>query len=605
MKAAAQNGYSEEEVLAQLLNWQGTRIDTDRFELFTPQGLFIRDVTNIVAGSFETEEHALDNPKSRCSFTAQDDPLPLASYPDTILRDNPTFYFRMNETSGTVMNDSSINNHDGAYVGAVQLGANSLLVLEDGESDTAVRFPGTVGVLASVPYNSSFDSNDFTFEFSIQTTSTSTGFAIRQDDFGSNRRLDIQITGAGRIQITLFFTGATSAVYVGDIAPLNDGARHTVIITYDRQFVRAWADFALVMNKAETRTLRTANTPLLIGDQIAGVLDEISRFPYALSVGQVREHHQAAIRDYNQIKYGLDQIKAWYGFYMPDGGHVEWAMGVFDLITPDRAQTDQGVRFEVKGFDRASKLDIEFEDVETVTAGTNYSAKVKEWLERYGILQHNITATANTLPADLEFTGTALEAINTLLKNNNFDELWFDEHGTAIVQPHVMLKDKPVGFTYYVRPGTRILTELSMAVPKRIYKDDFYRTPNRIICYTGSIDGTNLRSVSDNTSLSSRASIPNRGGQIITYKEQVSAPDQPTLDAYAERRKEELSQICVKSDWPTYINPLHQHLDKVRIFDEVMNEKGKFIDFIEEDRVTRFAAGGVQDHSLSACEVIE
>src|SRR5690349_2717504 len=52
----------------------------------------------------------------------------MASFFDTVLALNPVFFFRMDDTSGTVMTDSSGNNLHGTYFSTAVLGRPSPVV---------------------------------------------------------------------------------------------------------------------------------------------------------------------------------------------------------------------------------------------------------------------------------------------------------------------------------------------------------------------------------------------------------------------------------------------------------------------------------------------
>ena len=54
------------------------------------------------------------------------------SYSAEVLADSPLGYWRLGETSGTTLSDSSGNTRHGAYYGAPYLGRDSLLTSDPG-----------------------------------------------------------------------------------------------------------------------------------------------------------------------------------------------------------------------------------------------------------------------------------------------------------------------------------------------------------------------------------------------------------------------------------------------------------------------------------------
>lgn len=66
-------------------------------------------------------------------------------YPDNVLTDNPQAYYRFNETSGSVANDSSPNNYTAILTGTYTWGQTSLIA---SMSDTCVLLDGPTGMVS-------------------------------------------------------------------------------------------------------------------------------------------------------------------------------------------------------------------------------------------------------------------------------------------------------------------------------------------------------------------------------------------------------------------------------------------------------------------------
>ena len=65
-----------------------------------------------------------------------------ASYSSTVLADAPVAYWRLGESAGTAMVDSTANANSGTYQGGYTLGQPGAIA---GDSDTAVTFGGQNG----------------------------------------------------------------------------------------------------------------------------------------------------------------------------------------------------------------------------------------------------------------------------------------------------------------------------------------------------------------------------------------------------------------------------------------------------------------------------
>ncbi|WP_373078713.1 LamG-like jellyroll fold domain-containing protein [Zhongshania sp.] len=89
-------------------------------------------------------------------------PAPAVTYESLVLSDNPILYYRLNETSGTIAEDSSGNGIDGTYAGSPALGRPGLIneglcVEFDGVNDritgpnSNLSFPLTIEFWCNIP----------------------------------------------------------------------------------------------------------------------------------------------------------------------------------------------------------------------------------------------------------------------------------------------------------------------------------------------------------------------------------------------------------------------------------------------------------------------
>lgn len=236
------------------------------------------------------------------------------SYSSEVLADAPLAYYRLGETSGTTMVDSSGNGRNGTYVGTPALGSAGLLA---GDADTAVDFDGVDdhGAVADAAW---MDVNAFTAEAVFRADSTTGDRAILTHTDWSASNFDNTtnpgrswhlIVQGGQINVGLNFS-AGSAIYhdlkVGPVLAV--GTTYHVALTWDGNIARLYLTGVEVWNSGTTfngRTLRFANQPLKVGASTGfngshlglfdGRIDEAAVYGTALSAARIAAHYNASI----------------------------------------------------------------------------------------------------------------------------------------------------------------------------------------------------------------------------------------------------------------------------------------------------------------------
>lgn len=139
------------------------------------------------------------------------------SYYDTIiLADNPTGYWHINETSGTVATDSTSNHYNGVYSSGLtynQAGAIS------GDPDTSIGFTG--GAYFAFPYNLNIQAyTALTIEFWIKQTGLWEYVVITADSSTINYYLDYEayVSGSGDPVIVADDFSFVGSYEAGDLA---------------------------------------------------------------------------------------------------------------------------------------------------------------------------------------------------------------------------------------------------------------------------------------------------------------------------------------------------------------------------------------------------
>lgn len=234
----------------------------------------------------------------------------------------------------------------------------------------------------------------------------------------------------------------------------------------------------------------------------------------------------------------------------------EYPLGVFLLSTPSKHIDDGIITRNIEAYDQ---LQILKEDSVTgnflIATGTLFIDAVKSILDSAGIKHYNITYTDLQFPVDREWEGgtSKLEIINEILEAMNYQSLWFDENGYAIVHPYERAD---------IRTATHIYRddENSILLPAIEETYDLFSVPNRFILVVSEPDMPEMKSIYTNDNPDSPTSTINRG-RVITNYIKADAPDQETLDALAERAAYKASQVYQTIDLDTRLMPTHSHND--------------------------------------------
>lgn len=334
----------------------------------------------------------------------------------------------------------------------------------------------------------------------------------------------------------------------------------------------------LDMNNNFKQTLTT-----VMSDQCSVTMD---------TTQQIARTAQFMLQDDGSINYLTDRIQPWVLVWVPPNGWAEFPLGVFILSTPPR-QTDaaQVITRQINGYDLTQILvDEKVQDRYTVAAGTNYISAVASLLSTAGITQTNLTATSLTLPTAKDYEiGTAfIDIINDLLSAINYRPLWFDANGVAQAMPYMSPSVLPPAYTYQDDSQSVMTPEVNDNL-------DLFDVPNVWVCTVDETDTTTLVSRYVNDNPNSPTSTVNRGRQIVKYVSGLTAPNQATLDAYAQQQAEQDSQIYNTVVFETAIMPFHEAYDAIQLNYSVMGISDKFF---EIGWSLNLAPGATMNHTI-------
>lgn len=308
------------------------------------------------------------------------------------------------------------------------------------------------------------------------------------------------------------------------------------------------------------------------------------------ALAEIKRTAEFAILDRGGINFLKDRIRPWARLSMPDGGLVEWPLGVFLLSTPDRALSTRGtVTREVKAYDQLVLLRDD-------TVSTRYSfAEGVAYTDAMATLVGTVVGvTAAIVPSDLvtpsvlewEPGTTKLRILNDILAGANYGSAWFDESGTLICQPYQSPSERASEYTYAdgstgVRVGDATQTLDLMGVP------------NKWTLVSGDPAGAPIVATYTNENPRSPTSTVSRGRTIAAPVETVEAADLATLEALAERRAFSASQIYEGLKFSTAAMPMHSNADVFTLTVPGLSIDGKFS---EHSWTLELKAGASMEH---------
>jgi concanavalin A-like lectin/glucanase superfamily protein len=220
------------------------------------------------------------------------------SYSATILADRPAAYWRMDETSGTIMADATGNGNSGEFAGTYTLGQPGGITAG---GSTAVAFDGQTGG-ASAPSSASLQVNTVTIELWIKKRAeTEYGVYVAKnvaagDGPGSGWFQLLNSHHDGRLQFRVTSDLDPALVSTSTLAP---NTWYYVAATYDGTVAKLFVNGKLDASLEVTATPKQTADPVFIGHRPDGlfndaVLDEVAIYPTALAADRIAAHWRAA-----------------------------------------------------------------------------------------------------------------------------------------------------------------------------------------------------------------------------------------------------------------------------------------------------------------------
>lgn len=214
------------------------------------------------------------------------------------------------------------------------------------------------------------------------------------------------------------------------------------------------------------------------------------------------------------------------------------SLGIFLPASVRETESETSRSVQVEAYDRSWRVrDTYTETQMTLQAGTGYILAVEQLLTACGISLIVATPNAATLTedrADWNLGTSYLDIVNQLLGEINYNPLWFDSQGVAVLEP---ASDPTAANIEHTLDDT---TVKSLMLPGISRETDIYSAANVIICICSNADKSGpMVARSENTNPQSPLSIPRRKRRIARVVQVSNIASQEELQAYADRLRNE------------------------------------------------------------------
>jgi RHS repeat-associated protein len=223
-----------------------------------------------------------------------------SSYSQAILSDNPSVYYRLDETSGTTMADSSGAGRNGSYQSGMTYGISGALA---SDSDTAVAPNGNIAGTYSSGAGLPLGASARTVEGWIRTSDGGNQDLVSWGQAGTGQAFSLMIdNGGSRVRMT----GYNDDVALTAPHPVSDGNWHLLDVSYDGNVtITAYLDGQSLGSATLSSALNTQAGALDVGGSVwcgcdpirnntNNGLDEVAVYPSALSATQIANHFTAS-----------------------------------------------------------------------------------------------------------------------------------------------------------------------------------------------------------------------------------------------------------------------------------------------------------------------
>ncbi len=236
------------------------------------------------------------------TVAAPANPGPTTTYGKTVMGDNPSVFWPLNETAGPAATDLTANDPGRDSASGLTLGGTSAV---EGGTGTGTTFDGSAGQIIGM--QSVNNPTTYSEEAWFKTTTTKggviMGFGDSTSGASNNRDRLIYMTNAGTLQ---FGTYNGSTQVIASPGAYNDGQWHHVVATQGSTGMTLYVDGRAVSSNTVTTPQNFTGYWRVGGESengwpnasssnyFAGTISDAAVYPAALTTAQVQAHFNAS-----------------------------------------------------------------------------------------------------------------------------------------------------------------------------------------------------------------------------------------------------------------------------------------------------------------------
>lgn len=216
----------------------------------------------------------------------------------------------------------------------------------------------------------------------------------------------------------------------------------------------------------------------------------------------------------------------------------ETPLGVFLPATVIPSENEAFSFVHVEAYDRTWRVKDNYtESLLYYPAGTSYITVIRDLLTACGIalvIETPSAAVFTEAREDWDIGTSYLKIVNQLLSEINYNPLWFNNLGAAILEPVSVPSAENIEHTL---DSDNVK---SLLIPEITREMDIYQAPNVFVCTCSNPDKSGpMTATSENNNPQSPLSIMRRGRRIVSVKKLNNIASQEELQAYADRLRDE------------------------------------------------------------------
>lgn len=347
--------------------------------------------------------------------------------------------------------------------------------------------------------------------------------------------------------------------------------------------------FRVLRNNVEYAELYPVGSPTLCMNRTASIKTSLK--------GSFRIDAVNARGEVVNVNWLTDEIQP---VLIIDGVEYSLAVVMPAAVTPTKDENRETV--SVEAYDRCWRIsDVKTESLLHLSAGSNYITVIENLLVEAGITMTMKTMTTAELTEDREDweIGTPyLDIINQLLSEINYESLWFNASGIAMLKPAQELIAENVKITFTDRdvdPRDPKAAKIKNVLPEITQTSDIFKAANVFVCVCSNPDKEDVMiATAENNNPQSPLSIMRRGRRIVSVQNIDNIASQEELQAYADKIRNESMITGEIYNVKTLLLPNINTSDVVAL---QLGESGSIC--VEEQWEMVLGVGGTMSHTLN------